>query len=219
MTTSHTRVGFIALALALAAGATVTAEPQHGSGGHARPGRVAVARNSADVRNGHFDGGRVIVRPEFRTHVLSAGPRFHAVRRFDGHFYVGGIYDPYWWPYAYPTGLFPFSYYPYGPFAYTQPLGSDVKVKVTPKDTQVFVDGYYAGVADNFDGTFQQLNVTPGGHEITLYRNGYRTLDRSIYAAPGATVTFKDDMVPLQPGQVSEPPAPPQVPVVAPVAR
>ena len=75
----------------------------------------------------------------------------------------------------YPYGLFPFAYYPYSTYAYGLTLDSDVKVKVTPKDAQVFVDGYYAGVSDNFDGAFQRLHVTPGGHVITIYLDGYRT--------------------------------------------
>jgi hypothetical protein len=49
-----------------------------------------------------------------------------------------------------------------------------------------------AGVSDNFDGVFQRLPVTPGGHVITIYLDGHRTLSRSIYARPGSTVTFTD---------------------------
>ena len=96
-------------------------------------------------------------------------------------------------------------------------LDSDVKLKITPKNAQVFVDGYYAGEVDNFDGAFQRLHVTPGGHEITVYSDGYRTLSREIYAAPNSTVTFSDDLMPLAPGEVSEPPAPPQSPTIAPI--
>ena len=96
-------------------------------------------------------------------------------------------------------------------------LNSDVKVKVTPKDAQVFVDGYYAGVSDNFDGAFQRLHVTPGGHVITIYRDGYRTLSQSIYARPGSAVTFTERLEPLAAGEVSAPPASPVSPTIAPV--
>ena len=96
-------------------------------------------------------------------------------------------------------------------------LDSDLKVKITPKDAQVFVDGYYAGVSDNFDGAFQRLHVTPGGHVITIYRDGYRTTSQSIYARPGSTATVSDRLQPLAPGEVSAPPVAPASPTVAPV--
>ena len=228
--TTLTKAGLMAMVLVLASAVTVSAEPQRDGGhagfagaraGGARQAGFAAVRGAGGFHGSHVVvgrvGGRAIGRPVFHAGGVYAGPRFRAVRAFNGHFYVGGIYDPFWWPSAYPYGLFPFAYYPYGPYAYTQSVNADVKVKVTPKDTQVFVDGYYAGIADNFDGSFQQLQVTPGGHEITLYRDGYQTLTRNVYAAPDTTVTFKDVMTPLPRGQASEPPAPPQAPAVPPV--
>ena len=37
-----------------------------------------------------------------------------------------------------------------------------VRVLVEPTETRVYVDGYYAGVVDDFDGIFQRLNLVPG---------------------------------------------------------
>ena len=113
--------------------------------------------------------------------------------------------------------MFPFAYYPYAAYSYGLSLDSDVKLKVTPKNAQVFVDGYYAGEVDQFNGAFERLRVTPGGHEIAVYLDGYRTLSRELYAAPNSTVTFSDKLVPLAPGEQSAPPAPPQSPTIAPI--
>ena len=49
-------------------------------------------------------------------------------------------------------------------------------LEVKPKEAEVYVDGYYAGIVDDFDGTFQRLRVEPGEHEIELWLDGYRTV-------------------------------------------
>jgi hypothetical protein len=59
------------------------------------------------------------------------------------------------------------------------------RLLVDPEDTRVYVDGYFAGEVDDFDGMFQRLNVAPGRHEITLKKDGYRTHRIKVYAAGG----------------------------------
>ena len=194
------------LALIFASAIAVNAEPQHRGGGFGR-GHPEHGFGRAD----RFPG-----RPEFNRRFDVAGrPRFIGGRRFvgPGFFVSAGFFDPIWGVY-YPYGLFPFPYYPYSAYAYGLTLDSDVTVRVTPTDAQVFVDGYYAGVADSFGGAFERLHVTPGGHVITIYLDGYRTLSRSIYARPGASVTFRDRLEPLGAGEVSAPPSPPVSPTV-----
>ncbi len=65
---------------------------------------------------------------------------------------------------------------------------------VEPEETEVYVDGYYAGIVDDFDGVFQRLNLAPGTHEITLRLDGHETWSAEIYAAPGSTVNLHHDM-------------------------
>ena len=117
----------------------------------------------------------------------------------------GDLYYPYWgYPYGYG--------YPYGAYYSLTPRG-DVKAKITPKQTEVYVDGYYAGVADDFDGTFQQLHTSPGGHTITLRLDGYRTVTENVYVRPGSTVKLKETMEKLAPGEVSQPVPVPKLPI------
>ena len=86
---------------------------------------------------------------------------------------------------------------------------AEVKVKAKPKDAQVYVDGYYAGPVNDFNGIFQHLNVAPGGHEIELYKDGFRTIHQRVNLQPGSSFTMHDTMVPLAPGQQMEaPPSP-----------
>jgi hypothetical protein len=189
------RIAVAAMALVLATTMTAYAAPQRGGGsGHGFSGG-----------GGHgFGGGRGFSHgPGF-----ARGPRFDGRGRFDhGHFrgpFFGGFYDPF-----YPYDWFPFAVYPYADFSYGLTLDADIHVKVDPKDAQVFVDGYYAGQVDDFDGAFQRLHVTPGGHAITIYLDGYRTVTKNLYARPDGTVTFTDQLQALGPGEVSAPPPPP----------
>ena len=193
-------VGVVAMAFVLASGIAASAAPQRGGGGRMGGGGFS---------GGHEFGGRGAFARGF-----DGGARFRGVdgfrggRRFGGRFFFGaGLYDPFYYPY----GLFPFAYYPYSAYAHGSSLTSDVKLKVTPKDAQVFVDGYYAGPANH------RLHVAPGGHTITIYRDGYRTLTRSLYAGSGSTATITDRLQALAPGETSAPPVPPQRPTIAPV--
>jgi hypothetical protein len=90
---------------------------------------------------------------------------------------------------------------------------SAVQLKVTPRDAEVFVDGYLVGIVDDYDGNFQRLPLPPGEHEIVLYREGYRTVRQKILLTPGATYRVKHAMEPLGAGETAEPrPTPPPLP-------
>jgi hypothetical protein len=103
-----------------------------------------------------------------------------------------------WFPYPYP--------------AYGYAVDSSLRIEVTPKDAEVYVDGYYAGIVDDFDGTFQRLHIAPGPHEVTVYRDGYRSLRQTVYAAPNSTLKIKGDLERLGAADAPQPrptPAPP----------
>jgi hypothetical protein len=105
-----------------------------------------------------------------------------------------------WWPYRYP----PYAYY------VAADLRASIRVQVTPRQAQVFVDGYYAGIADEFDGVFQRLRLPPGGHTISLYLEGYRTEERDLYLRPGTDHRLQMALEPLAPGEQAIPPTPPR---------
>src|SRR5215475_12291150 len=102
--------------------------------------------------------------------------------------------------------------YPYPAYRYAAPDAA-MKFDVKPKDTMVYVDGFYAGIVDDFDGAFQRLRTSPGPHQLTLYLDGYRTYSERVYLSPDNTLKLKHRMERLAPGEVSErPPAPPPPP-------
>jgi hypothetical protein len=103
-----------------------------------------------------------------------------------GYPYYYGVY-----PYAY--GGYPYpSYYPYGYGGYGYPVATygEVKIRGAARDAQVFVDNSYAGIVDDFDGTFQHLNLAPGTHQIEIRRPGAAPLSFDVRIDAGRTITY-----------------------------
>ena len=101
--------------------------------------------------------------------------------------------------------------YPYPAYRYAAPDAA-VKFDVKPKETMVYLDGFYAGIVDDFDGAFQRLRTAPGGHQVTLYLDGYRTYSERVYLAADNTLKFRHRMERLGAGEQSERPPAPQLP-------
>ena len=79
------------------------------------------------------------------------------------------------------------------------------------------MDGYYAGIVDDFDGTFQRLRLPPGQHEIQIYLSGFRTVHQHVFLTPDNTFKMKYQMEKLMPGDQPEPrPIPPPPSQMAP---
>ena len=102
-----------------------------------------------------------------------------------------------WYPYPQPFGFPPGIYHGDGAVA--------LRLQVTPREASVFVDGYAAGVVDDYDGVFQRLRLVPGPHEIVIYHPSHRTLRQSIYYNPGSTHTIRHTLDPLMPGEAPDP--------------
>jgi hypothetical protein len=163
----------------------------------------AQARRPADP------GGRVarpaVPRPAPRL------PAVHPPRTTGTVVFIGGyFYDPFFGPYPWwPRTAYPYWYVP------RYDLRAQVRVRATPHEAAVYVDGFYAGLVEDFDGIFERLPLTPGGHDITLYLAGHATARWRLYLQPGSDVTVRATLAPLPAGTPSEPP-PTAPPVPAP---
>lgn len=168
--------------------------------------------------------GRAVPRPDYRPG--SGGPSHYPVYGYGGRYPYYGHYPYYGYRgyyYGYPGWYWGFGAY-YGPYYYnpwfygaywSYPYyyypydyvagGSSLKVNVEPKTAEVYVDGYLAGIVDQFDGMFQSLSVEPGEHEITVYQPGYRSIVQRLYMSPGATLRIKGVLEKLAPGEPEEP--------------
>jgi hypothetical protein len=119
-----------------------------------------------------------------------------------GGFYRPYLYDPFW----YDPWFAPYQWGWYPPYhgAYLPPEAS-VKLEVKPSKAEVYVDGYYAGIVDDFDGAFQRLHVLPGEHELELYLDGYRAVKQKVYLTADNTFKVKYNLEKLGVGEQAEP--------------
>ncbi len=99
-----------------------------------------------------------------------------------------GFYDP-WWGWGAPYVGDGYGYY-----------GSDeggrggLKLRVEPTTAEVYVDGYYMGVVDDFDGTFQKLELEVGAHHVEIRAPGYQTIAFDVRIELGGTVTYRGEL-------------------------
>jgi hypothetical protein len=112
------------------------------------------------------------------------------------YYYRRPYYDSWYFGYPWYAG-----YYAYPQRYYRYDLSASLRLQVSPRETEVFVDGFYAGTVDEFDGVFQRLDIEPGEHEVELYLPGHRTVVQRVYLQPGKTSRIRLDMQPLGPGE------------------
>jgi hypothetical protein len=190
----------------------------------------------------HGGGGRVYGGPAVRGPGVVGpggvvrGPNFYRPFYYRPYYYRPYFYDPFFWGtygwgwgwgaglgYGYGWGWAPYGYwgYPYGAYGgYGYPYYggyyrgyAEARILVTPKEAKVYVDGYYAGIVDDFNGWTQRLDAPPGEHEVAIYLEGYRTLRQRVLFQPGKTVKITGTLERLAPGQPPEPvPQPMQPP-------
>ncbi len=53
------------------------------------------------------------------------------------------------------------------------------------------MDGYYAGIVDDFDGTLQHLNLEPGAHKIEVRGQNAAPLAFDVNVLAGETITYR----------------------------
>jgi hypothetical protein len=70
----------------------------------------------------------------------------------------------------------------------------DVRLQVNPRNAEVFVDGYYAGIVDDFDGVFQRLTLTVGRHEISIELPGLEPQVYWVNVDPTRTINVRTDL-------------------------
>ncbi|MEM9557015.1 MAG: PEGA domain-containing protein [Acidobacteriota bacterium] len=151
---------------------------------------------------------------------------YHGYPRYRGHydrsFRIGYHYSPYYRyhyryrPYSY-SWYSPFSVYsvwgpwwgpqvvvdagrPYGRY-YGNAMGA-LDLDVSPEKAQIFIDGNYVGVADEYDGFPAYLWLEKGTYDVAIYHPGYETIFRQYTVHDGLVIDVNDR---LQPGEALHP--------------
>lgn len=121
--------------------------------------------------------------------------------------YYGGFGAPW---YGYPTYGYPgygyryrYPRYGYG-YGYPgwaglgQPYGG-VRIDLPERDAEVFADGYFVGSVNDFDGTFQELELEAGPHRIEIRAPGFEPIAFDVNVEPGRTITYRTGVRPALP--------------------
>jgi hypothetical protein len=144
-------------------------------------------------------------RPLPGGHYYYRGPHFYRPYYASPYYWYGGFYGGYYsYPFYFSVGVGPYAPYHYGyPYYpwYPYDPAASLRLQVTPREAEVFVDGSYAGTVDDFDGTFQRLRLIPGEHTVELFLSGRRMLTQTIYLQPGKTFTMRAALEALAPGE------------------
>ena len=145
----------------------------------------------------------------YRSHMPYYGRHRHGVPRIYGnYFYFPGYstfsvgvgfgsgygYNPYWnGYYGHSYGYTPHSYGGYTGDYYTGSL----RLRVSPRFAEVYVDGYYVGLVNDYDGIFQRLRLEEGPHYIEIREPGFEPLSFEVLILPGKTITYEGYLLPL----------------------
>ncbi len=163
---------------------------------------TAVPRRGPPPRSGYPGGvyrdgrgrGGVYIAPRYYSY-------YYYPRRAYPYGYGGfGLgfyyYDPYTW-------------YGYDPYAYGRPYSrgydsrywdeGELRLDVRPRSAEVYVDGYYAGIVDDFDGLFQSLRLEEGPHRIEIVAPGFEPIDVDVRIEAGRKTTYRGDLRPYRP--------------------
>jgi len=69
-----------------------------------------------------------------------------------------------------------------------------LRLKVKPTNARVFVDGYFAGKVDQFDGSRQKLEIERGKHKIEISALGYMPVVFEIEIKAYETITWEGNL-------------------------
>ncbi len=143
-----------------------------------------------DIRPGYSNRGRYgsrtvivprIIRPRIVT-IVPYRPYVYRPRLGFGVYYGSG---------GYPYGYTPRGYYDPIPGR----LYGGLRITDAPHEAQVFADGYYVGIVDDFDGVFQHLNLEAGPHRIEIRLPGHNdAVEFDVAIQPGRTITFRANL-------------------------
>jgi hypothetical protein len=158
----------------------------------------------------------VVVAPRVERPVVVA-PRVVPRYGYRGPYYAAPVYRPYVFRPRVRVGLglflgypVPYSYsyaYPIRVHGYRAPVApvlvgpgspyyGGVSLEIWPSDAAVYVDGGYAGIVADFDGTRQPLTLTPGTHRIEVQGAGLVPLVFDVTVQPGQVIPYQGQLQP-----------------------
>lgn len=109
-----------------------------------------------------------------------------------------GPYPYYGYGYAYPPYYYPVPTPGYETEVEAEAPGS-VRIDIPQKDATVYVDGFYVGIVEDFNGDKEPLNLTPGPHRLEIRAPGYETATFDVNIQSGRTIRYRTALQPASP--------------------
>lgn len=171
--------------------------------------RTAVPRGSAPSRGDSVHRGRDVRRPrpgDDRHHrpgrdgAYGGGHGWYYGPSYGGYYYRGYGGWPYFFGYHGPYWGFGWRDGPYvsvsrgGYYGHHTPQAGALDLDISPEKAEIWIDGEYVGVADQFDGWPDYLWLPRGSYDLVAYKDGYRTLERRVSVRAGSVVEMDDDL-------------------------
>jgi len=187
------RIPIAVISLLLLVGSVLPAEAQSRGRAEVRSGQTATQTR---VRAPSSNTTRTVrTRPTRRVYY----PRTY----WGGYYYRSWGFYPYlglrgwgWWGWPY--------YTPYHPVFYLTADAGSIKLKVTPKDAEVYINGQHLGKARRFDGWPTKLHLDKGRYELILYKDGMETVRRDIEVLAHQRQKLRIEMTPGEATPVEE---------------
>src|SRR5436305_1409172 len=115
-------------------------------------------------------------------------PWWYGAGAYGGYGYYGGYYDPWYGAYPDSTPQVANTYHDEG----------SLRLKIKPREAEVYVDGYYVGIVDDFDGIFQRLKIETGAHRVEIRAPGYEPLTFDVRISPDHSTTYQGELKKIQ---------------------
>ncbi|HXT68132.1 MAG TPA: PEGA domain-containing protein [Vicinamibacterales bacterium] len=165
-------------------------------GGASRPGSYQAPRNYSRPQTSYYGGysrGYIPVRrPVFVQPYYAFRPRLSIGFGISIGYSVGypfRYYDPYG-PYNY--GISSLHRYNYGGSGYSSYYSrvGGLSFNIDPYDAEVFIDGQYVGVADDFSPGQMPLTLLAGRHRVDLRADGFMPVSFEITVIAGQVIPY-----------------------------
>lgn len=126
------------------------------------------------------------------------------------------VVPAYGWDYSYLTrSASPVPVYQAPAVADSRPKQGRLRLEVEPRRLlQIYIDGYYVGTADDFNG-----GLEAGPHVLALRAPGYEPVDVPVQVPSGDSIVYRGALRPVEvnpPAALATPSSPPPAPPVAP---
>jgi hypothetical protein len=141
------------------------------------------------------------------------GPSYSYSRPYAPRVYASPrpLYRPYYRPYyafrprfsvgfgvfvGYPVA-YPYYYYPAAPvrIPVAGPTGG-LSFDITPTTAEIYIDGQYVGVVEDYSASMQPLSLAPGRHHVEIREPGFAAMAFDTDVIPGQVIPFQGAMEP-----------------------